>query len=151
MNLAVVTGTKWERSGVTRERRRGHSSEANVAFHVQSQVIGAGEGAFTKPALKRSITGVFAVVTGQFIGTGELPSATLPGALVGFFTRVRPQVSLQVRRFRVRLGASGERAEVRCDLLAAPALAACDPRRWVNYGRRMVSNSCKKNHTHFLF
>ena len=127
MNLAVVTGTKWERSGVTRERRRGHSSEANVAFHVQSQVIGAGEGAFTKPALKRSITGVFAVVTGQFIGTGELPSATLPGALVGFFTRVRPQVSLQVRRFRVRLGAAGLRARVDDNTALAPSPTASGP------------------------
>jgi hypothetical protein len=65
---------------------------------------------------------VFAIVSGELVGTGEFPSASLPGALVRFLARVRPQVGFQVRRFRVGLDASGERAQMSRHFLATPSL-----------------------------
>ena len=96
-----------------------------VPFHVQGKMIGSRECPFAESALERAVARVFAVVAGELVGAGELPSASLPGALVGFLARVGPQVGLQVRRFRVRLGASGERAQMSRHFLPAPSLPPC--------------------------
>ena len=85
-------------------------------------MVGPGEGAFAEAALERPVARVFPVVPRQLVGPGEFPSAALPSALVGLLARVRPEVGLEVRGFRVRLGASGEGAEVGGDLLFTPAL-----------------------------
>ena len=98
---------------------------------MQREVVGAREGALAEAALERPVARVLAVVARQLVGAGELPSAALPRALVRLLARVRAQVRLQVRRLGVRLGAAGERAQVRRDFLPAPALPAC-----------MVTNSC---------
>lgn len=56
-----------------------------MAFHVEGEMVGAGEGALAQVALEGSVSGVLAEVTGQFVGTGELPSATFPAAMVRLF------------------------------------------------------------------
>ena len=65
-------------------------------LHVKAEVIAACEGSFTQLTLEGTFTGVFAVVSGEFIGTRELPPATLPAAVVGLLTSVGAEVSLQV-------------------------------------------------------
>ena len=85
-------------------------------------MIGSREGPLAESALERSISGVLPVVAGELIRSGEFPSASLPGALIRLLTRVRPQVGFKVRRFRVRLGASTESAQVSRDLLPTPSL-----------------------------
>lgn len=39
----------------------------HVPLHVESQMIGAGEGTLTEVTLKRSVSGVFPEVTGQLV------------------------------------------------------------------------------------
>lgn len=77
-----------------------------MSFHVQRQVVGPGERAVAQPALERPVTGMLAEVPGQLVGPSELPTATIPIALVRFFTRVRAQVRLEMRALGVRLSAS---------------------------------------------
>jgi len=79
---------------------------------VQRQVIGPRERSVAQPTLERPVAGVLAEVPGQLVGPGELPSASVPKALVRFFARVRAQVRLQVRALGVRLSASGVAARV---------------------------------------
>ena len=78
--------------------------------------------------------GVLAVVARELVGPGELPAAVLPRALVRLLARVRPQVGLQVRRFRVRLCAAGVRTGVRRQPLAAPRAPAANA--WCAAARR---------------
>lgn len=59
---------------------------SQVSLHMQSQVVGAGEGALAQVALERPVTGVLAEMTRQLIRAGELPSASLPVAVVRFLT-----------------------------------------------------------------
>lgn len=59
---------------------------SQVSLHMQSQVVGAGEGAFAQVALERPVAGVLAEMTRQFIGAGELPSASFPVAVVRLLT-----------------------------------------------------------------
>ena len=95
-----------------------------MSLHVEGQVVGPGEGAFAEAALERPIARVLPVVPRQLVGPGEFPSAALPSALVGLLARVRPEVGLEVRGFRVRLGASGVRAGVDNDPPFAPGAPA---------------------------
>lgn len=53
---------------------------------MQSQVVGAGEAAFTVGALERFDSRVLAEVSRQLVRACELPRAALPGALVGLLT-----------------------------------------------------------------
>ena len=53
-----------------------------VALHVQSQVVGAGKAAAAGQALKRLGSGVFPVMSGQLVRSGETPVAVLPRAAV---------------------------------------------------------------------
>ena len=53
-----------------------------MSTHVQREVIGARELAIALAALERSLAGVFALVSRQFIGASEAPHAALPRALV---------------------------------------------------------------------
>ena len=92
-----------------------------MPFHVQGKMIGSGECPFAQSTLKRTIARVFAIMSRQFIRSGEFPSASLPRALVRFLARVRPQVGLQMGRFRVRLGASGERTQMSRHFLTSPS------------------------------
>lgn len=71
-------------------------------------------------ALEWAVTGVFAVVARELVGTRELPSASLPVAVVGLLTGMRAHVSLEMRGLGVRLAASWVRAGVRCGALATP-------------------------------
>jgi hypothetical protein len=64
---------------------------------------------------------VFAIVSGQFIGTSKPPSATLPAAEIGFFSGVSSQVSLQVAGLGVGLVAGLVAARMNRHLLPAPA------------------------------
>lgn len=59
---------------------------SQVSLHMQRQVVGAGEGAFAQVALERPMAGVFTEMTRQLVGAGEFPSASLPVAVVWFFT-----------------------------------------------------------------
>jgi len=79
---------------------------------VQRQVIGPRERSVAQPTLERPVAGVLAEVPGQLVGPGELPSASVPVALVRFFAGVRAQVRLQVRALGVRLSASRVAARV---------------------------------------
>jgi len=57
-----------------------------VTFHVESQVIRAGETSFAHLAAERFGTGVFAVVARQLVGASEAPLTFRPMATVRFFT-----------------------------------------------------------------
>lgn len=59
---------------------------SQVSLHMQSQVVGAGEGALAQVALERPVAGVLAEMTRQLVGAGELPAASLPVAVVRFLT-----------------------------------------------------------------
>ena len=102
-------------------------------------MVGAGKGALAQSALERPVARVFAVVAGQLVGAGEFPSAAFPRALVRFLARVRPKMGLEVRRFRVRLGASGMRASVNNNPPLAPSPSAA---RADGSGGRCDGRSC---------
>ena len=91
-----------------------------MALHVEGQVVRPGEGPVAHLALERPVARVLPVVPRQLVGSGEFPSAILPGALVGLLARVRPEVGLEVRRFGVGLGASFVVARVSREPLASP-------------------------------
>lgn len=55
---------------------------SGMPLHVQSQVVGAGEGPLAQHTLVRFLARVLAVVTRQLVGAGELPAAVLPWTLV---------------------------------------------------------------------
>ncbi len=83
-------------------------SHQEVAFLVQSQVVRAGEAAFTVGALERLDPCVLAEVSRQLVRTGELPCAAFPHALVGFLackwgdkTRIRSVKKACKRRLHV--------------------------------------------------
>lgn len=46
-------------------------------------MVRSAEGPLAQVAAERFLAGVFPVVPGQLVGSGELPRAPLPGALVG--------------------------------------------------------------------
>lgn len=84
----------------------------HMAFHVEGEMVGPGEGALTQVALEGSVSGVLAEVTGQFIRTGKLPSATFPIAMVRLLACMRSVVRLQVRTFCVGFATSRKSASV---------------------------------------
>lgn len=55
-----------------------------VSFHVQGQVVRAGEAAAAHGTLERLGPGVFSHVAGQLVGAGEAPLTSFPGARVRF-------------------------------------------------------------------
>lgn len=57
-----------------------------VTLHVQGQVVGAREAAAAGDALERFGSGVFPVVSGELVGSGEAPVAVLPCAAVRLLT-----------------------------------------------------------------
>ena len=57
-----------------------------VALHVQGQVIGAGEAAAAGDALEGFGSGVFPVVSGELVRSGEAPVAVLPRTAVRLLT-----------------------------------------------------------------
>lgn len=83
-------------------------------------MVGPGEGALAQVTLKGSVPGVLAEVAGELVGTGELPTATLPAAMIGLLACVRSVMRLQVGTLRVRLAASRISARVRSRPLPRP-------------------------------
>lgn len=57
-----------------------------MSLHVQRQVVRPGEGPLTQVTLERPVSSVLPEVTCELIGTSELPTATLPAAVVGFLS-----------------------------------------------------------------
>ncbi len=68
--------------------------------------------------MKRLLTSVLSEVPGELIRSGKLPSASFPGALVGFLTSVSALVGFQVARLGVNLAAPREEAEMAPSSLA---------------------------------
>lgn len=68
-----------------------------VSFHMEAQMIGTSEGAFTDAATERLVSGVLAHVSCEFITSSELPRAVWPFADEWFLTRMSPFVSFQMR------------------------------------------------------
>lgn len=62
------------------------SSHQQVTLLVQSEVIGAREGAITVRALEWLYSRVLPKVTGQLIRAGELPRTAFPHALIGLLS-----------------------------------------------------------------
>lgn len=58
----------------------------HVPLHVQGQVVRAGKGTVAQVTLEGTVTGVFAEVACKFVGSGKLPTASFPVAMIGFFT-----------------------------------------------------------------
>lgn len=56
-----------------------------MPLHVQSQVVGSGEGPLAQQTFVGFLPGVLAVVTRQLIRAGKLPAAALPWAVVRLF------------------------------------------------------------------
>jgi hypothetical protein len=77
-----------------------------MALHVQRQMVGSGEAAVTVAAFERLTSGVFAKVSGQFVGSGEAPLTSVPTALVWLFARMCSQMGFQMRTFCVHLFAA---------------------------------------------
>lgn len=75
-------------------------------------MVGSGEGPLTQVTLEGPVAGVFAEVTRELVGAGELPSTAFPAAVVGLLTGVSAQMCLQVGTLGVRLAAACERAGV---------------------------------------
>lgn len=71
---------------MSRKRDVDGSGESHVPLHVESKVVWAGEGAFTEVTLERPVARVLPEMTGEFIGPGELPAASLPVAVVWLLT-----------------------------------------------------------------
>ena len=57
-----------------------------MTFHVQSQVIGAGEAALADLAAERFSARVFPIVSGELVGSGETPLTLGPMTAVRFLT-----------------------------------------------------------------
>ncbi len=77
-----------------------------MSFHMQRQLIRSWKCPFAKSALKRPVSSVFPVMSGQFIRSGEFPTTSLVIADVRLLTSVCSQMGLQVTRLCVRLDAS---------------------------------------------
>ena len=102
---------------------------SQVPLHVQRQVVAAREGPLAQLALEGPVAGVLAVVTGELVGAGEFPAASLPATQVRLLPGVRAVVRLQVRALRVRLVAARVAARVVHLPLAAPGASPALPRR----------------------
>ena len=74
-----------------------------VTFEVEGEVVRPGERSVAHLASVWSDPGVFPHVPAQLVRAGELPAAALPGAHVGLFPSVGPQVRLHVRGLVVSL------------------------------------------------
>jgi len=83
-----------------------------VTLHVEGEMVGAGEAAFTDLAAERLGTGVFSYVAGQLVGAGEAPLASCEVASVGFFTCMYSLVRLEMGALGVGLATHGEGAVV---------------------------------------
>lgn len=88
-----------------------------VTLHVQGQVVGAGEAAAAGDALEGFGSGVFPVVSGELVRSGETPVAVVPCAAVRLLTCVRPLVCLQMGALCVNFGAAWVVTEVDPPLL----------------------------------
>lgn len=77
-----------------------------VSLHVEGEMVGPGEGSIAQRALERLLTRVLAEVSRQLIASRKLPRASAPFADVGFLSRVRSHVRLEMRTLRVFLIAS---------------------------------------------
>lgn len=104
------------------------TSDRYVPLHVKTEVVRAGEGSLTQPALEWSVSSVFPVVPCQFIGPRKSPAATFPGAQVWLFPSVGSQMCFEVGRFDVGFRAAFVRTAVYGDLSLGP------PPAW--FGRR---------------
>lgn len=57
-----------------------------VPLHVQREVVGAREAAAAHGTLERLGARVFAEVARELVGTGKLPAAAVPVAVIRFLT-----------------------------------------------------------------
>ena len=97
-----------------------HRSDADVALHVQRQVVGTREGALAQLALERPVAGVFAVVARQLVRTGKLPAAVLPRALVRLLPCNRATTTKKNNVFGTFLGKKWEIWQPRSHVAAVP-------------------------------
>ena len=74
-----------------------------MPLHVQGEVVAAREGTGTQVTLERFGPRVLAVMPGQLVGSGKLPAAALPRALVRLLARVGPLVGFEVGALGVDL------------------------------------------------
>ena len=88
-----------------------------MSFHVQGQVVAAGERPRAEVALEGLGPGVLPVVPRQLVGPGKLPAASIPRALVRLLPHVGHHVPLQGRALREDLLA--DRTEMRLPNLQA--------------------------------
>jgi len=86
-------------------------------------MIRSREGPLAEVTLERSVPGVFAIVTGQFVRAGKLPSTSLPVTVVGLLSRVRSHMRLEVRALGVGFAAALVRTLVDGLALATPCTA----------------------------
>ena len=66
-------------------------------------MITPGESSVTKVTFEGFTPGVFAVMSGQLIGSGKLPVTSLPAAEIRLLSGVGPLVSLQMTALGVNL------------------------------------------------
>ena len=83
-----------------------------MLFFMDSEVITAREGTLTVTALVRSISGVFAVMSSQFVRPCKPPVAAGPVARVWSLTGVDAHVDAQVRQLGEGFGTAGVRTDV---------------------------------------
>ena len=65
-------------------------------------MVGPGERSLAQLAFEGFLAGVFPVVAGEFVRPSESPSASFPGALVGFFSWGEGEKHCQKERNNVR-------------------------------------------------
>lgn len=96
---------------------RSFGTFGQVPFHVQRQVIGAGEAALAHFAPERLGAGVFAIVARQLVAARETPLTLGPVTPVRLLSCVDSLVSFEMRALGVHFGASGKIAIVDPPLL----------------------------------
>ena len=69
---------------------------SHVFLHMETEVIATGEGTLAQLTFEGALTSMFTVVAGEFIGSCEFPTASLPAAVVGLLTSVCTKVSLEM-------------------------------------------------------
>ena len=62
------------------------SFSLHVPLHVERQVVGAREGPLAQVTLERPVARVLPEMTREFVGSGELPAAAVPVAMIRFFS-----------------------------------------------------------------
>lgn len=81
-------------------------NQSLMAFEMKCKMVRPGKGTFAVGTFERLDASVLAVVTGELIRAGKLPSTSLPCTFVWLLPSVSPQMGFEVRTLCVHLTAA---------------------------------------------